>query len=121
MSQTSPSTPAEKIVIEFSIVSQRSTAATGAPHVVALRRRRTSRVDARAPGAHNSTMSTLAEIEQAAEKLTPQQKQELMLFLGARLRTEGARLPGPRRFSREQVQSWIADDEAELKRFREQT
>jgi hypothetical protein len=34
---------------------------------------------------HYFTMSSLAEIEQAAEKLSPQQKQELMLFLGARL------------------------------------
>lgn len=33
-------------------------------------------------------MSTLAEIEQAAEKLSAQQKQELMLFLGAQLRAE---------------------------------
>lgn len=33
-------------------------------------------------------MSTLAEIEKAVEKLPPQQKQELMLFLGARLRAE---------------------------------
>jgi len=66
-------------------------------------------------------MSTLAEIEQAAEKLSPQEKQELMLFLGARLRTDGVRLPAPRRFSREQVQSWIAEDDAELRRFREQT
>ena len=33
-------------------------------------------------------MSTLAEIEKAAEELAPQQKQELMLFLGAQLRTE---------------------------------
>ena len=33
-------------------------------------------------------MSTLAEIEKAAEKLSPQQKQELMLFLGTRLRAE---------------------------------
>ena len=33
-------------------------------------------------------MSTLAEIEKAADKLSPQQKQELMLFLGARLRAE---------------------------------
>lgn len=33
-------------------------------------------------------MSTLAEIEKAAEELTPQQKQELMLFLGAQLRAE---------------------------------
>ncbi len=64
-------------------------------------------------------MSTLAEIEKAAEKLSPQQKQELMLFLGARLRTERAGLPEPRQFSREQVQSWVAEDEAGLKHFRE--
>jgi phage-related minor tail protein len=60
-------------------------------------------------------MSSLAEIEKAAA----QQKQELMLCLGARLRAEGARLPEPRQFSREQVQSWVAQDEADLKRFRE--
>jgi hypothetical protein len=66
-------------------------------------------------------MSTLAEIEKAAEKLPLQQKQELMLFLGARLRAERARLPETRRFSREQVQSWVAEDEADLKRFREQS
>jgi hypothetical protein len=64
-------------------------------------------------------MSTLAEIEKAAEDLTPQQKQELMLFLGARLRTERAGLPEPRQFSREQVKSWITEDEADGKRFRE--
>lgn len=63
-------------------------------------------------------MSSLAEIEQAAEKLSPQQKQELMLFLGARLRAERAGLPEPRQFSREQVQSWVAEDEADLKKFR---
>lgn len=66
-------------------------------------------------------MSTLAEIEQAAEKLSPEQKQELMLFLGAQLRTERAGLPAPRQFSREQVQSWVAEDEAGLKQFREQS
>lgn len=33
-------------------------------------------------------MSTLAEIEKAAEKLSPAQKQELMRFLGEQLRTE---------------------------------
>jgi len=66
-------------------------------------------------------MSTLAEIEQATEKLSPQQKQELMLFLGARLRAERASLPEPRQFSREQVQSWISEDEADLQRFREQS
>ncbi len=66
-------------------------------------------------------MSTLAEIEKAAEKLPTQQKQELMLFLGAKLRAERTNLPEPRQFSREQMQSWIADDEAELKRLREQS
>lgn len=65
-------------------------------------------------------MSTLAEIEKAAEKLSQQQKQELMLFLGAKLRAERAGLPDPRQFSREQVQSWVAEDEADLKCFREQ-
>lgn len=43
-------------------------------------------VDASALLKHYFTMSSLAEIEQAAEKLSPQQKQELMLFLGAQLR-----------------------------------
>lgn len=63
-------------------------------------------------------MSTLAEIEKAADALPLDQKQELMLFLAARLRAEGAQLPQPRKFSREQIESWIAEDEAELRRFR---
>jgi hypothetical protein len=63
-------------------------------------------------------MSKLAEIEEAAERLPPEQKQELMLFLAARLRAEGARAPEPRKYSREQIQSWLAEDEAELKRFK---
>ena len=62
-------------------------------------------------------MSTLAEIEKAADTLPPQEKQELILFLAARLRAAGARLPEPRHFSREQVESWIAEDEAALRRF----
>jgi hypothetical protein len=33
-------------------------------------------------------MSTLVEIEKAAESLSPEQKRELMLFLDARLRAE---------------------------------
>jgi hypothetical protein len=70
---------------------------------------------------HYFSMSTLTEIEQAAEKLPPQQKQELMLFLGARLRAARVNLPEPRQFSREQMQSWVAEDEADLLRFREQS
>ena len=42
-------------------------------------------------------MSTLAEIEAAADALSPEQKQELMLFLAARLRANGAKMPEPRR------------------------
>ena len=37
---------------------------------------------------HHWVMSTLAEIEKAAEKLSSQQKQELIQFLSALLRTE---------------------------------
>jgi hypothetical protein len=66
-------------------------------------------------------MSSLAEIEKAAVALSPEQKQELMLFLGAHLRAERAGLPEPRQFSREQIQSWVAEDEADLQRFREQS
>ncbi len=44
-----------------------------------------------------------------------------MLFLAARLRTEGARLPEPRGFSREEMESWIAEDESDLQRFRQGT
>jgi hypothetical protein len=40
------------------------------------------------PVKHYSTMSTLAEIEKAVEKLSPEQKQELMRFLGAQLQAE---------------------------------
>jgi len=42
-------------------------------------------------------MSTLAEIESAAEALPPEQKQELFLFLATRLRTETGEMPPPRR------------------------
>jgi hypothetical protein len=64
-------------------------------------------------------MSTLAEIEAAADALPPEQKQELMLFLAARLRAQGAWMPEPRKFSREQTAAWIAEDEADMQRFRE--
>ena len=39
-------------------------------------------------------MNTLAEIEKAVEKLSPEQKQELMRFLGGQLRAESSgRMP----------------------------
>ncbi len=62
-------------------------------------------------------MSTLAEIEAAADALPPEQKQELILFLAARLRAGNEELPPPREFSREQIEQWIADDEAGYRHF----
>ncbi len=46
-------------------------------------------------------MSTLAEIDAAAEELTPEQGQELLLFAVARLRASAEPLKG-RKFTREQ-------------------
>ena len=64
-------------------------------------------------------MRTLAEIEAAADKLPAEEKQELLLFLAARLREPGARPPEPRKFSAQQIAGWIAEDEADMRRFRE--
>ena len=66
---------------------------------------------------HSSRMSTLAEIERAADALPPDEKRELLVFIAARLRAEGDRLPEPRQYSRDQIQAWIAQDEADFQRF----
>src|SRR5262245_53725567 len=60
---------------------------------------------------YTSDMSTLAEIEAAVDALPPAEKQQLLLFIAARLRSEGGSLPAPRKFTREQVDAWIAEDE----------
>lgn len=65
-------------------------------------------------------MTTLAEIESAAVALSPAEKQELMLFLASRLRPEGATLPEPRAFTQDEMAAWIAEDEADMRRLREQ-
>jgi hypothetical protein len=64
-------------------------------------------------------MVTLAEIESAAAELSPAEKQELMLFLASRLRAEGAPLPEPRTFTSDEMSSWIAEDEADMRRLPE--
>lgn len=64
-------------------------------------------------------MTTLAEIEAAADALSADQKQQLLLFLASRLRAQGIPLPPPRKFSRDQITDWIAQDEADMRRFRE--
>jgi len=62
-------------------------------------------------------MSTLNEIQVAADALRPEEMQELILFLAARLRATGAEMPPPRSFSKEQIQQWIAEDEEGYRRF----
>ncbi len=64
-------------------------------------------------------MSTLAEIEEAADALPAEQKQELLLFLAARLRALGAARPAPRKFTGEQMRAWIAQDEADMRLLNE--
>ncbi|HEX3719819.1 MAG TPA: hypothetical protein VH595_17845 [Verrucomicrobiae bacterium] len=66
-------------------------------------------------------MSKLHEIEAAADALTPNEKQELMLFLATRMRGHGLQMPEPQKFSREQMESWIAEDEADMRRFEQGT
>lgn len=61
-------------------------------------------------------MSTLAEIETAADALPPEQKQELLLFLAVRLR-EGRTLPQPRDFTKAEMDAWIVEDEADMESF----
>lgn len=61
---------------------------------------------------------TLADIERAADALPPEQKQELILFLAARLRPSGARTAVPRIYSPEELAAMIAEDEADMESFR---
>ena len=63
-------------------------------------------------------MSTLTEIEAAVDALPREQKEELLLFVAARLRD--AAPPAPRDLPLEQINAWIADDEAGMRRLREQ-
>jgi len=44
-----------------------------------------------------------------------------MLFLAARLRANGAKMPEPRSFSPAEIANWIARDETDLARFKANT
>jgi hypothetical protein len=59
-------------------------------------------------------MSTLSEIEAAVDQLLPEQKQELLIFLAKRLRAERGAMPEPRKFTKEEMDAWIAEDEADM-------
>ena len=55
-------------------------------------------------------MSSLAEIETAADSLPSEQKEELLRFLAMRLRKERA-LPQPRIYSDEELASMLSEDQ----------
>ena len=63
-------------------------------------------------------MSTLVEIEAAADALPPPQQQELILHLARRLRASGGPLSEPRLFSEQQVKAWLDEDEEDMRQFR---
>jgi len=65
-------------------------------------------------------MSRLDDIEQAAARLSPTEKQEILLFLAASLRDSRRAVPEPRQFTREQLSAWLNEDEADLQWLREQ-
>ena len=62
-------------------------------------------------------MSTLIEIETVVDSLPVQEQQELMLYIATRLHSAGGVLPPPRDIPKEQIDQWIADDEAEYRKF----
>ena len=58
-------------------------------------------------------MASLSEIEAAVDALPADEKQELLLFIAARLREAGT-LPPPHKFSNQETQAWIAEDESDV-------
>jgi hypothetical protein len=61
------------------------------------------------------------EIEQAAVKLPTNEQQRLLRFPLRVVPVADAELPAPRQFSEEEIQGWLAEDEASMRRFREGT
>ncbi len=72
----------------------------------------------RYPSGKMQVMSTLPEIEAAADALSSEEKEKLLRFLAMRLRKERASL-APRIYSEEELASMIAEDEADGERFRQ--
>ncbi len=63
-------------------------------------------------------MSTLIEIETAADALPDEDKESLLRFLAMRLRAKRT-LPTPRIYSEAELASMLAEDEADGERFRQ--
>jgi dsDNA-binding SOS-regulon protein len=62
-------------------------------------------------------MTTLTELENAAQALDRKDQEELFLFLAKQLRTDGC-MPEPRVFDVQQIESWVAQDETDMAAFR---
>jgi hypothetical protein len=62
-------------------------------------------------------MSTLVEIEAAADALSSEEKEELLRFLAMRLRRNRS-LPKPRIYSDEELAGMLAEDEEDGKMLR---
>jgi hypothetical protein len=62
-------------------------------------------------------VSSLLEIEQAADVLPIEQKKELVAFLLTRLRGENEELPPLRDIPKETIDAWVADDEEGYRKF----
>ena len=52
-------------------------------------------------------------------KLPAEEQQQLLRFLLRVVPVTEAELPGPRIFSEEEIQGWLSEDEASMRRFRE--
>jgi hypothetical protein len=64
-------------------------------------------------------MSKLLDIERAAVKLPADEQQQLLRFLLRVVPVVEAELPAPREFTDEQIQGWLVEDEASMRRFQE--
>ena len=66
---------------------------------------------------YGSDMSTVQEIEAAADLLPADKKEELLRFLAVRLRKDRAQ-PQPRIYSAEEVAAMVAEDEEGFRKFK---
>jgi hypothetical protein len=62
-------------------------------------------------------MRPLSEIAAEADQLPPKDKQELIFRLARGLKGANGVTPEARIFTREEIASWIAEDEADMRRF----
>ena len=70
------------------------------------------------PRATLRAMSTLAEIETAADSLSTEEKEQLLRFVAMRLRKDRA-MPEPRIYSDAELAAMLAEDENDGERFRQ--